>query len=74
MEHINYHFRQGNEHRFAYDFKTLQLALQQAGFVEIRRRLFRSDLDSWELGTLYVDAIKPLDSQCLKQTDTRPTA
>jgi predicted SAM-dependent methyltransferase len=61
MEHINYLFRQGTEHRFAYDFETLQHALAAIGFVNIRRREFNSDLDAkWrKLGTLYVDAVKP---------------
>ncbi len=61
LEHINFHFRQGREHRFAYDFVTLEKALSRAGFVNIRRREFDADLDSEErrLGTLYVDADKP---------------
>jgi predicted SAM-dependent methyltransferase len=63
MEHINFHFRQGTEHRFAYDFETMEQALKEAGFVEIRQREFDPDLDSksrGELGTLYVNAMKPL--------------
>jgi predicted SAM-dependent methyltransferase len=62
MEHINFHFRQGTEHRFAYDFETLEYLLKEGGFVEIRQREFDPDLDSNEscsLGTLYVDALKP---------------
>jgi predicted SAM-dependent methyltransferase len=60
LEHINYHFRQGHEHRFAYDFKTLQRVLQMAGFAEVKRRDFQTGLDSkkWERGTLYVDGTK----------------
>ena len=61
MEHINYHFRQGDEHRFAYDFKTLAQALTNVGFQEIQRRDFDPELDSVDrkLGTLYVNASKP---------------
>jgi hypothetical protein len=61
MEHINYHFRQDDEHRFAYDFKTLAQALSSAGFQEIQRRDFEPALDSVDrkLGTLYVNASKP---------------
>jgi predicted SAM-dependent methyltransferase len=61
IEHINYHFRQGTEHRFAYDFETLRDALAATGFVNVRRREFDSNLDSEsrKLGTLYVDAIRP---------------
>ena len=60
MEHINYHFRQGEEHRFAYDFKTLAHALTKVGFQEVQRRDFDSTLDSEDrkLGTLYVNALK----------------
>jgi len=61
MEHINYHFRQGDQHRFAYDFKTLARALTNAGFQDIQRREFDPELDSADrkLGTLYVNAYKP---------------
>ena len=61
MEHINYHFRQGGEHRFAYDFETLKYVLEKAGFIQVRRRDFDPLLDSRdrELGTLYVEGFKP---------------
>jgi len=61
MEHINYHFFQGDEHRFAYDFKTLADALTRVGFQKVQRRAFDEDLDSADrkLGTLYVNACKP---------------
>lgn len=64
MEHINYHFRQGTEHRFAYDYATLAQALGEAGFQQVRRRSFDPALDSpdRERGTLYVDACKPGDT------------
>jgi hypothetical protein len=60
MEHINYAFRQGNEHRFAYDFETMKHILEKSGFIEVKRRDFNYELDSDErkLGTLYVEAIK----------------
>ena len=60
VEHVNYHFRQGDEHRFAYDCETLCHVLKKAGFVDTRRRTFELELDSpeRELGTLYVSAVK----------------
>ena len=60
MEHINYHFRQNNDHHFAYDYETLRRALSIARFSKIRRRTFDPNLDSEDrrLGTLYVDARK----------------
>jgi len=60
MEHINYHFRQGDEHKFAYDFETLKRVLEKAGFRNVERRKFDPDLDGEdrELGTLYVDGRK----------------
>jgi len=62
MEHINFHFRQGEEHKFAYDFETPKYVLEKSGFVQVKRRRFDPSLDSSdrELGTLYVDAVKPL--------------
>lgn len=61
MEHINYHFRQAGEHRFAYDFITLAKVLTSVGFQKVHRREFDAELDSKdrELGTLYVNAFKP---------------
>jgi predicted SAM-dependent methyltransferase len=61
MEHINYHFRQDTEHRFAYDFETLSRALSLAGFANVRERDFDASLDteSRRVGTLYVEATKP---------------
>jgi len=62
MEHINFHFRQGEEHKFAYDFETLKYILEKSGFVQVKLRNFDPSLDSKDsgLGTLYVDAIKPI--------------
>jgi predicted SAM-dependent methyltransferase len=61
MEHINYHFRQNGEHKFAWDFETMEQALRETGFVEIKQREYLPDLDSASraVGTLYVDALKP---------------
>ncbi len=60
MHHINYHFRQAGEHRYAYDFETLQKMLLAAGFDRAVRREFDPELDSADrrLGTLYVVASK----------------
>ena len=61
LEHINYHFRQGTEHRFAYDFETAEKALRSAGFVDVLPRPFDPSLDSKrrEFGSLFVSARKP---------------
>ena len=63
IEHINYHFRQGEEHKFAYDFKTLVYVLENVGFQQVQCRDFSEELDSKhrKLGTLYVNASKPVD-------------
>ncbi|MBA3564052.1 MAG: methyltransferase domain-containing protein [Gammaproteobacteria bacterium] len=57
---VNFFFRQGREHKYAYDFETLARVLKEAGFVDIGRRDFNPDLDSEDRrdGTLYVDARK----------------
>jgi len=61
LDHINYHFRQGTEHKYAWDYETLARTLQKFGFIEITRREFdaRLDADHRKLGTLYVRALKP---------------
>lgn len=58
---INWTFRQGTEHKYAYDFETLRDAFADAGFVRIERREFDPELDSESRrdGTLYVDGRKP---------------
>jgi predicted SAM-dependent methyltransferase len=60
LDHINYHFRQGEQHKYAWDEDTLTRSLQQAGFVCVTRRPFDAMLDSESrrIGTLYVRAIK----------------
>ena len=40
MELINAVFRQGAEHKFAYDYETLEFVLNHAGFRSIHRRQF----------------------------------
>lgn len=59
-EHINYHFRQENEHRFAYDFETAGKLLKSVGFVAIEKRSFDAALDSKhrQIGSLFVSAKK----------------
>lgn len=42
MEVVNNHFRQGGQHRFSYDAETLQLALRNAGFVEVNETAYGS--------------------------------
>ena len=61
MEHINFNFRQNNEHKFAYDFETLKYLLENIGFVKVRKRNFDANLDSKEreVGSLYVECVKP---------------
>jgi predicted SAM-dependent methyltransferase len=67
MEHVNFNFRQWNEHRFGYDFETLRVLLTDCGFVDIERSLFDSELDSVErvTGSLYVTARRPSNGQAL---------
>ena len=62
LEHLNFHFRDCGEHRYAYDFETLEKVLKSIGFENVAPRDFDSLLDSEDrrLGTLYVQAIKGL--------------
>jgi predicted SAM-dependent methyltransferase len=61
LDHINHHFRQGFEHKFAWDSETLARTLQRAGFTDIKRREFDPALDSppRKGNTLYMTAVKP---------------
>lgn len=58
MHSINYHFRQGNEHKYAYDYETLERILTAAGFSAVARSDFNPtfDTESRRIGTLYVEA------------------
>jgi predicted SAM-dependent methyltransferase len=60
---VNYVFRQGTEHKYAYDDETLQLVLRRAGFVHVRRREFDPSLDADNhcIGSLCVVAQKRQD-------------
>ena len=61
LDHINWHFRQDEEHKYAWDEVTLTRSLERAGFVSIERRPFNPALDSEgrKTGTLYMRALKP---------------
>jgi predicted SAM-dependent methyltransferase len=60
LDHINYHFRQGEQHKYAWDEESLRRSLQRAGFVGIARREFDANLDSESrrIGTLYMRGVK----------------
>ncbi len=62
MHQINYLFRQGNEHKYAWDFQTLKEVLIQFGFIDIHRRSWDRKRDSQErkIRTLYIDAHTPM--------------
>jgi predicted SAM-dependent methyltransferase len=60
LHNINYHFRQGAEHKYAWDEETLTKVLVAAGFVDVVRREYDPGLDSEKrrVGTLYLVARK----------------
>ena len=58
LDHINYLFRQGAEHWYAWDFETLANVLRKSGFVNIIRREFDPALDT-RPGSLFLRAAKP---------------
>ena len=66
MQLINEVFRQGNEHKFAWDYETVELVLKQAGFSKISRMEFGISNDPKlvidrlirKSESLYVEAIK----------------
>jgi predicted SAM-dependent methyltransferase len=60
LHQLNYHFRQGTEHKYAWDFETLSSVLAKAGFATIGQRDFDPGLDDERrMGTLHVRAHKP---------------
>jgi len=61
LHSVNYHFRQCDQHKYAYDLETLCRVLEQVGFDGIRQRAFDPDLDSEyrRQGSLYVEAFQP---------------
>ena len=66
MEFINEVFRQGSEHKYAYDAETLMMRLRDAGFVQVVQQSFgvsassASPIDTVERRgeSLYVEAIR----------------
>jgi predicted SAM-dependent methyltransferase len=66
MDVVNHVFHQRHEHRWAYDFETLALRLQAAGFARVEQVGFGASLDprlacDWREHapySLYVDAVK----------------
>jgi predicted SAM-dependent methyltransferase len=61
LDHINYHFRQDGEHKYAWDAETLQKALQKAGFKAVMQRAFDPELDTEDrrIGSLSMMSKKP---------------
>jgi predicted SAM-dependent methyltransferase len=61
LEHINYHFRQGDQHRFAYDEETAKKVLESVGFENVQSVAFDPSIDSKhrEVGSLFMSAQKP---------------
>ena len=66
MQLINEVFRQGGEHKYAWDFETLSYALRKAGFIEVFKKdylktsdqILAIDMESRRHESLYVEAIK----------------
>ncbi len=60
MHRVNYVFRQGHEHQYAWDFETLRSAMEIAGFVDVTQRCFDAELDHHNpRRSLFVVARKP---------------
>lgn len=62
LDHLNFHFRQNGQHKYAWNEETLSRSLSRSGFVGITRRQFDPSLDgeSRRIGTLYMRAAKPV--------------
>lgn len=66
MQVINEVFRQGNQHKYAYDQETLLMVLRDAGFSNVVRQNFGISLDNdmapdseaRKAESLYVEGVK----------------
>jgi predicted SAM-dependent methyltransferase len=60
LDRVNYLFRQGRQHKYAYDEETLTGVLQSVGFRDIRRRPFDPGMDAPNhvIGSLCMTATK----------------
>jgi predicted SAM-dependent methyltransferase len=58
---VNYLFRQGREHKYAYDEETLGRVLESVGFAQVTRRPFDPEIDAENhvIGSLCMTATKP---------------
>jgi hypothetical protein len=58
---VNYVFRQGLEHKYAYDAETLGGVLRSVGFTAVVRRPFDPliDAENHKIGSLCMRATKP---------------
>jgi len=65
IDHLNYHFRQDGEHKYAWDFETLRILVELKGFTCVTRRAFDDGIDCIDraLGTIYLDGVKPTAPQ-----------
>ena len=61
LHRVNYLFRQGREHKYAYDYETLRRVIESAGFVGVERRPFdpTRDAGNHRIGSLCVLSRKP---------------
>lgn len=66
MELINFVFRQGQQHKFAYDFATMEFLLRKCGFAKVGKQAYGAshmpeiciDSGSRASESLYVEAVK----------------
>ncbi len=66
MDILNHTFRQNGEHKYGYDFETLNKVLKSAGFSNVEKKqwsksadnLLEDDLENHKPYSLYVDCIK----------------
>jgi predicted SAM-dependent methyltransferase len=61
IHRINYMFRQGREHKYAYDGETLMAIFASVGFEDVSRRDYDPSMDSPDhnMGSLFVMGRKP---------------
>jgi len=82
IEAVNSYFRQRYEHQFLYDFETMELMLQRAGFTTVIRSSFRTsvlcldvvlDHPKYEWESLYIESTRPPIDKVVRSTEAFKT-
>ena len=66
MDALNKIYHQGGEHKFGYDFETMKITIQKAGFQQIQRMDYRQSIDPLLINDQANHKAESLYVECLK--------